>query len=352
MRLIVKKKNKASTAQISTINPSLIRDLREHFPPIGKTIFSEGLFSFSNDCNYPSILSTLKHSRTKVSATKTKVALVVGPANFPSILDELRRHGVNVLLLIDIDFRVREHNLHMLRCMEKSDTPEDFIENYLIDNPIEGYRLPGIPSGFLSPLSYYCKATFLEMLKDGFFVTNMGKYHFLSSLERYLLCKSSAKKIVIEQVTLDLMNEELCLNLARVLQRNNAELAFCNFTNIHEYDKKKTLSSSLIALTHGSNQCYVMFSKREQEDRFPAELCRNMNDYFKSCLNEDYAKCKEQFLKKQAPQTVNFSLFTKQDKAFFRALAQGNHLMFKTIEKEKKKNSEKIHNDGKLIINS
>lgn len=335
-------KDKTNASQTSTASESLISDLREYFP-IGKQQFYKGLFAFSNDCDYPLILSTLTQSKTKVSDEKTKVALLVGQSNFSSMLPELLQYGVDLVLLVDIDFRVHEHNLHILNCKEQSDTPEDFIKNYLINNPIDGYILPGTSGTeprLLSPSNFYCKDTFLILLKDTVHARELGKYHFLFNLERYLLCKSTAKQMAIERLTLDLMNEEACLKFAHSLQRNNAELVFCNFTNIHEYDKKNTLSSSLVALTHASNQCYVMFSERQESNMCPAELSMNMNKYFEYCLKEDYAKCKERLLKKEVPQTVNFSNFTEEDKSFYNVLAKGNMLMFKAIEKEKNKSSE------------
>ncbi len=304
------------------VNEKLILDIKKHFP-INKNKFLNDLFAFSNDCNYPSLISKLKRREIEIS-DKEKVGLLVGPSNLPSMLPELRQFGINLILSADIDIRVHNHNLHILNCMKQSDTPENFIENYFINNPIEGCKLPGIPPGLRSPSNYYSKKNLLELLRQGEHVLNMGEYHFLSSLERYLLCKSSAEQIVIERLTLDLMNKESCLNLALVLQRNNAELAFCNFTNIHEYDTNKKLSSSLVALTHTSNQLYVMFSKEKDECLCLSELSESIGDYFKSCFNKDYEKYKKKFLKKESEKTTKFSNVT---------LAQNNMLIFKSQDK-------------------
>jgi hypothetical protein len=310
---------KIDTTQAFEINTSLLLDLEENFAVDESRKFYNGSFAGSNDFNYPAILSWLASNKSMASDKKTKIAFLVGPSNLLSMLPELIQYGVNFILSVDIDFGVHEHTLHMLNCLEKSDTPEEFIANYFINNPIVGKELPGFnphnnrESRLFKPRGY-CKENFLTMLKESRYVEELGKDYFLFNLDRYLLCKEAAQKVTIKRITLDLTNEDECSKLARVFQKNNAELIFCNFTNMHEYDHQKTLSSSLLALTHNSQEFYVMFSQREYcYSDCLAKLEPGLKEYYRTCFDLEYAIYKKIFLENK---TESIKIFIDKYRLF------------------------------------
>lgn len=278
--------------------------LNENFP-IDELKQFDALFAFSNDLNYPHILSTLNSTKT-TSKGKIKIGLLVGPSNFLSMLPELQSHGIDMLIMADIDCRVHHHSSHMLSCLKKSKDPYEYIQNYLINNPIENFRLPGIAPSLLSPANFYCTQRLLLFIRDSEYVKKLKEYYFLSNLDRYLLCKKIANIIPIQKITLDLFDVANCLKLAKILQSFDAELIFCNITNIHQYDKLNTLSSTLVALTCTSTKPYIMHSIRKGyfELKFPADLNIGLDTYFADCLKQDYKACKHKFLAEIYPTLI------------------------------------------------
>lgn len=85
-------------------------------------------FAFSNDCGMNASVQALhRMPAKKLAAEKLRVAIVVGQGNFESMTPEILNHA-HMVLFVDIDKNVLEHNLFMARLLQSQ---EDFEKTYL-----------------------------------------------------------------------------------------------------------------------------------------------------------------------------------------------------------------------------
>jgi len=93
---------------------------------MGKTIKTS--FAFSNDAGMNDAVKALDRTRAKTFPDGAlRVAIIVGQGNFESMTPELLNHA-HVVLFVDIDKNVLEHNLFMAKLLQSHD---DFQKTFL-----------------------------------------------------------------------------------------------------------------------------------------------------------------------------------------------------------------------------
>lgn len=257
----------------------LINELNNKFPiDYSKSVFK--LYPFSNEYGYSAVVDTLKSLKPIEHNEKTRVAVLFGESNFISLLPELVSYA-DLILLADIEPKLHKHTQHLQDCLAASNTPDEFIKKYCINNPIENLEVEDDSSASV------LKITFLvNMLTDNRRVvaTSLGSYHFLSSNERYLECKAAANKLSFAHVAFNLLNTNHCYDLPLLLKKYNAISTFFNFTNIHDYDDKKVIPNNVEYLLRDVNDYLVMYCTKGREGDRPYKT--NISDFVQNYVDK------------------------------------------------------------------
>lgn len=210
----------------------LASSLQSHFPIDYDTTQSECLlYPFSNELNYSTVLGNLKNKMPLVT-DKIKIAIVFGESNFISMLPELSIHA-DLLIMADIEPKIHKHNQYLWKCFNEAQAQFDFLSLYYNgNNPILNEILPWLGQGAKAE-----KHILQNMLygKNDLTRQSLGEFHVLWSEERFHVCKQAFNKIEFIQINFDLMNANQSEELASLLNKSNAIITFCNFTNIHDY---------------------------------------------------------------------------------------------------------------------
>lgn len=269
---------------------ALAQAIAQNFPLHEESSEFTFLFPFSNELNYKkvldkiSILNKLENMKIIQAKTKNKIGacLLFGESHFLSILSIIEQRA-NIIILADVVRKQWMHIEHMLVCLDKSETPEEFIQFFLDDNPILNENVG---------TKYFHRKADLDYLRSEIKAGgSIEDYNFLSSLEIFKECKQAAKKLIFVQIKLDLMNEIECQKLDALLSSHNATMTLCNLTNIHDYDRENKLSKSVALLLQSSPHCLVMYSTKskcsERNDLY-THVSKGLVKYFISCLNNPF----------------------------------------------------------------
>lgn len=284
----VEAETKRSEATVDS-NISLIKALEHNFPIKSDSHFFD-IFPFSNEKNYDFVLEQI--AMIPAENPHKKAILLFGNSNVQSMLPEFLPRA-NLIILADIDWRVHQHNLHVLACLKKSKSRDNFFQNYHCNNPIEG--LPCAKNTVDDP--EVLNGAYLESLFLGS-ANNMKQYSCLSSDKRFLKCQKALKEMYIVNIHLDLRNKQSCYKLFQILQRYDREFFLCNFTNIHHYDDRSELNESVPSLLKQANKSWVMYSNWEDKD-LATKLSLGLKKYCNECLKID-PECQLSFLAKRS----------------------------------------------------
>ncbi len=190
------------------------------------------------------------------------------------MLPELSRHA-DLILLADIEPKLHQHTQHLLDCLQKTNSIEEFIENYSINNPIENLKTKArFANGYNDSLTI---SVLIKMLEGefGYLGDSLKQYHFLSSAERFSACKKALSQLMFTHINFNLLSGKKCSQLALTLKQSNAILTLCNFTNIHDYDKKNSLKNTVPLLLENSPKNQIIYST---DDATFAHIS-NLSDY-------------------------------------------------------------------------
>lgn len=205
------------------------------------------------------------------------------------MLPAISKHA-DLILLADIEPKLHQHTQHLLDCFYKSDSPNEFLKNYTINNPIENMKTREcFANGYNSILTIPVLKNMLSG-ERGYIADSLKQYHFLSTPECFNACKQAAAKLAFTHINLNLLDENECGCLGSMLKNSNAILTVCNFTNIHDYDKHNKVNSSTNLLLDGSfNYCIIYSTNRGTS----SHVTNNIEDYFNKVnpnitLNDDF----------------------------------------------------------------
>lgn len=269
-----------------TMPTSLIRQLTSQFPiDTSRTHFE--LYPFSNEERYWHCLYQLKRRYAPQATHEIRVAVLFGESHFLSILPELSQHA-DLIIFADIEHKLHEHIKHLLRCMRNSTTCEEYLKNYMINNPLENATIDTAlsslalldrhPTPFdqeedLSGSPYTTEILKkLLLIKDACFPE-----FFLNSEVRFNQCKNAVNKFSFAHIQLDLMDRVQCQELAQLLTHYRARITFCNLSNIHDYDNDmERLKVSVPLLLANSPDCLIMYATNS----YQANISNVLNDYF------------------------------------------------------------------------
>lgn len=256
----------------SNIN-DFINQLNKSFPIDYSSHFQ--VYPFSNEHQYSKVLEQLKNSTNIFPRDKIRVALLFGESNFLSILPEISKH-VDLIILADIEAKQHQHTKHLLECLSKSNTPDEFKNNYINNNPLANLAIKDDDN-----VSVLTIQLLIDMLtgKLGATKLSLQDYHFLNSLERFNECKMVSNQVKFAHMHFNLLDKNQCKLFSELLINFNAILTFCNLTNIHDYDNEYRLPKTVPIVLHGSPNCFVMYSTNKEKCNF---LTNNIEDYLKN----------------------------------------------------------------------
>lgn len=251
----------------------LVKSLNQYFPiEFNKRSFR--LYPFSNECFLDQVLNTLKNMEAKESDSN-RVALLFGESNFISMLPELLTHS-DLVLMADIAPLQHTHTKHLLNCLTRANTPEEFIAYYKENNPIEGIEdLDDDKKLFNWDVNKLVEI--LTLKSRG--ISSAQEYFFLSSVERYNQCKEAATHLKFAHVNFNLLDPNQCQQFVSILNEYGAKLSLCNFTNIHHYDKSAQLKLTVPLLLKDSPGCFLMYAD-DYISSLGTNISQNLDDYF------------------------------------------------------------------------
>jgi hypothetical protein len=272
----IQKQNK-----INSNKDKLIAAIKEEFPLRNYWGFEE-FFPFCNDYGFAKIIKILSQYQANKTQKET-VSLVFGESNFISLLPALSNIS-DVLLLADINPVFHKHNQFLLDCFVSSSNPKEFENIYFRDkNPGLGCRMP------------FLYQPFTRIILDKnieFSRRSVGKSHFLNNQESFDKCKMALNKMVLVPIYFNVSKTESCLKLNSLLHQYNAELNFCNFTNIGEYDEK--LKNKVELLLKGHENAFILSSSRDrdiEDDGFPRSIIScGLKDFLSTDINKAYTQ--------------------------------------------------------------
>lgn len=170
------------------------------------------------------------------------VAIIHGESNILSSLPELSLHA-NVIIFNDINKNLHLFIKHLLNTLKVSEDRDDFLKKLPINNPLNdmgdfdwvGEQISKDPAG-------------------------LGDKHFLSSDERFSLCKEKVDQLTFGYTHINAFDEEQCKIFAKILDQYNTEVTLLNISNINHYDTNNQLQTTIPILTNERNDCLVMYS--------------------------------------------------------------------------------------------
>ena len=204
-----------------------------------------GSFYFSNEWNFSRTLRKLSE-HPKISTDGIRVGVVTGEGFLLSILPELL-DKIDVIVSNDIDARVRAHTRFLYNCLTHSNSIEEFKELYC-----DAKKNPLVEFKSISNLWNHFTAHKSDEI--------LGKYHLLSSQERFLQCKSAAENLSWAWSNVDLLNSKECAEFKKILDEEKAVITLMNVSNVHCYDNQGTLPENLAHLFKNNPAPIILYS--------------------------------------------------------------------------------------------
>lgn len=204
-------------------------------------------FPFSNERHIAKTIKKLSQIPPLVT-TKKRVAILTGESKLLSILPELSLHADSVLCN-DINTDMHKHTRFLIECLKKSANRNEFIDNYQKKTDGE-YDNPATTN-----------ETMTSLLSD---LTNSyaGEKFFLSSDERFFVCKKALEKLHFSWSHINLYDPYQCQVLKQILQEHHALITLLNLSNLHSYalDSRESYKQAINILT-ANNPCpIIMYS--------------------------------------------------------------------------------------------
>lgn len=247
------------------------------------------LFPFCNEYGFAEIIKILVRYKVDKSQKET-VSLVFGESNFLSLLPALS-HFSDIVLLADVNPLLHRHRQFLLNCFMASSNPEEFESKYFVQgNPAIGQHRPSNESWEFDPCFY------LSDLRENlnFTKASVGKHHFLHSQESFDNCKIALAKMTLLPIHFNVFDQPSCIQLNSLLHQYNAELNFCNFTNISEYDENFIMKNNVKRLLKGCENAFIIFSSRDRKvnnDGFPRTIMNlGLEHYSSTDINKAYTQ--------------------------------------------------------------
>lgn len=248
----------------------LIHELAKQFP----IDFDQDVtFRFYPFCNERYFLSTvctyLQLQERSVYKNKIKTAILFGESYLISLSPELLALGFECIISADIQPKLHQHIIYLLNCLKKSNTRDEFIHHYYTDNP---------------PENQSSNRKSVKKLKDIRKDMKNEKNYFLNNEHRFSQCKQAMEKLKIVNICFDVMNLQQCYKLVNCVNIHGGELAFFNFTNIHQYDTTSTMITALPLLLIDSHLPFIAssFYFIENEKRhFDNQISNGLDNYFR-----------------------------------------------------------------------
>lgn len=259
----------------------------------------------SNEFYSSELLAQIGSNNDKPSFFKGgKTAIVFGESHWISILPELSKRGCRVLILADINPLSLKLFEYMRRKFEVSSTIAEFKFNMLtrsrfqkegdsqVVNEIES-RLKEravrfqktSPSSLVEKCRSYSSNFWMNMM---FQKVVSGDYHFLSSKDRFDLCKQAFLNMEIRHEKLNVLDERECKMFADDLFHSDNSISLINLTNIADYDFDHNLRRSISSLLEYTEydpliMCSTATSPRVRGPykRLESVAVHSVQDYFK-----------------------------------------------------------------------
>lgn len=282
--------NNKSEDTVNNSKANLLTQLTELFSISNDSQKSFTFHPFSNEYNWFQNIIRLQDIQP-IETNKIRIALLFGESHFLSVLPELSRHA-DIVILADIEPRLHLHTKHLRACFTNSNLGS-FKTAYETNNPVS---IP-YPEGFdpLTPVRYQIGLFQPRKFGDGdkpwnlaqlFYEmtcgqesTVLGKYHFLSSRDRYEKSKAALNKLSFVNIHLNLADNAKCQLLSELLEKFDAILTVCNFTNIHQYNDEAILKASIGSLLKNSPHCFIMHS--DSNTALSAQFSVSLEEYFR-----------------------------------------------------------------------
>ena len=271
----------------TTKEQGIITELEQQFRYIGKKE-TYGLFPFSNEVGHDAIIEKLNRKEEYIGES-TPLAMLFGESSVLSLLPVLAKRA-KVVILADVEPNLPLHTRHLLNCMENSASIKEFTLRYRLNYPKE------ITSQTIKPKQLSDFSVLPNYFHEGFKTFNpqvkkLGKHHFLASEEKFAECKEALKKVSIAHIRLDLFDKIDCQKLATYFKNNDCILTFCNFNNIHEFDKLNLRKESISKLLEHSPSCWVMYSNDLKRKNI--YISKLKTSFFSSPLEKYFNKAKQ-----------------------------------------------------------
>ncbi|MCX7090718.1 MAG: hypothetical protein NTU48_04630 [Legionellales bacterium] len=255
---------------------SLEETLQHHFPiNIEQASSNFRFFAVCNEFDVNSVIESLAAELATMPAKtdQRKVALLFGESHFLSLMPILSQF-VDVIILADIEIKLHVHNQHLLSTFIKSENISQFLKNYCQDFP----EIPFSPTDIPSKRTIHQNVDrLLGKMSRAF--ASLGAHHFLSNSYQYQQCKQAYEKLSIVQIQLNLVDINACHHLACILSNHEAQIAFCNFTNIYQFVDIAILRSVTTQLLQYSKPDFILYSIGSSY-RLNAQYTRNIEGYF------------------------------------------------------------------------
>lgn len=193
-------------------------------------------------------------------ATKTSAALLIGESHLLSIIPELATRGIELIICADIDPFVLIHIQHLLSCLAKSSSMDDFNQYYYRD----------FPTKLIHCIRHQLHQSTddPDRLTDQSIIANLygkitnqdrtGAYNFSFNEERFLAVKMASQKLTFVTIMYDLFLDRDANKLGEIIKTTQLHLSFINLTNVHDYDDNDKLPAFL--KTIGISQCIIQYS--------------------------------------------------------------------------------------------
>jgi hypothetical protein len=228
----------SGTRDIPSSRPKLdIGDLRqqlffisegddEYAPPMSP---SEHIHS--NDAGYGRAIAEV--TPTSVESSKNRVGLVIGNG---AVLSTLPNMPAETAILVDRNPFIHAWTQMTAAAFLESDSPAEYIAR--VYSPGNALYQEAKASGEAPEEG-------LQRERD-----ELREQHFLSSQERFDICKEALKEKHLLYFTADISDRNNSENLAYVLGQNNAEVTFANMTNVWDHVRfaGRSLADSLPTL--------------------------------------------------------------------------------------------------------
>lgn len=194
---------------------------------IDKKSMENEFYPFSNERGLEDPIQTLRNTKITLYPRETiRVAILTGQSSFCSLLPELAPH-CDLIVLNDINPYLRQHLRLLLNLLLKSHDCKNFENRY--EKILKEEDLPYVFPSQVTPDLAMRKKT-------------LGKFHFLDSEKRFLMCQSAARSLDFVFSHSDLFQQEHRKGFFDLFSEFDAKITFLNLTNLYEWDAKKPLT--------------------------------------------------------------------------------------------------------------